>query len=187
MNLRKVNEVWYDLHIQIINELYNMCIRYLESVKIKVKKEYRYISNNSYVFRFIFEERHIKDMTVLISFLRDDLIDSIRLQYSDKTNIVYYKKYKNTMDTYGYFHQNDNKSKTRKLFMSAKKFVKYINHIYHKFYNTDYYNNLQSVTTFLLICKFLKFLPKDIYLIIAKKILFFLFYFFVFNKKVKKK
>ena len=147
-----------------------MCIRYLESVKIKVKKEYRYISNNSYVFRFIFEERHIKDMTVLISFLRDDLIDSIRLQYSDKINIVYYKKYKNAMDTYGYFHQNDNKSKTRKLFMSAKKFVKYINHIYHKFYNTDYYNNLQSVTTFLLICKTQKIFPKDIYLIIAKKI-----------------
>lgn len=58
-------------------------------------------------------------------------------------------------------------------------FIKVSYNKYDKLYNTSYYYNLQSVTTFLLICRNNPIFPKDIYLLISKKILFF----FVLNRK----
>ncbi len=52
----------------------------------------------------------------------------------------------------------------------------FIRKYHYKLYNTQFYNNLRRVTTFLLICKSQPIFPKDIYLLIAKKILFFLFF-----------
>ena len=176
MSLREANVVRMDMHDKIFRELLNMCKRYLESLKIKVSIGFCYIDNNCWIFQFEFKERHMQYMEVAISMMRYDLIFSIRLSYSDKTVVTYNKYYKSSADTRGQFMQNSNKCATRKLFMSAKKFAKYINHVYTKFYNTDYYNNLQSVTTFLLICKHKYIFPKDIYLLIAKKIIFFVWY-----------
>lgn len=51
----------------------------------------------------------------------------------------------------------------------------FIRKYHYKLYNTQFYNNLRRVTTFLLICKSQPIFPKDIYLLIAKKILFFCF------------
>ncbi len=48
----------------------------------------------------------------------------------------------------------------------------FIRKYHYKLYNTQFYNNLRRVTTFLLICKSLSIFPKDIYLLISKMILF---------------
>lgn len=55
---------------------------------------------------------------------------------------------------------------------------------YKKLYSTRYLHNLQCTYTFLIICKKFAIFPKDIYLLISRKILFFLF-FVLKNKKLK--
>lgn len=183
MNFREVNDVRMDMRCKIFHELFDMCKRYLESLKIKIGQFHYYLYRvNCYAFKFNFKERMEKDMVVNIYLLPNDLIDRILLNFSDKTDVIYTKYYKSLNDSYGRFMKNYDINTTRKLFIPAEKFVNYINHIYNKFYNTDYYNNLQSVTTFLLICKHNPIFPKDIYLIIAKKI-----FFFIVTKKKKTK
>ena len=58
-------------------------------------------------------------------------------------------------------------------FVSDDDFIKVSHHKYKLLYNTSYYHDLHSLTTFLLICKLRPIFPKDIYLLIAKKIIFF--------------
>lgn len=57
-------------------------------------------------------------------------------------------------------------------FVKDGDFIKVSHHKYKLLYNTSYYHDLHSLTTFLLICKLRPIFPKDVYLLIAKKILF---------------
>ena len=170
--VKDIDEMRKNTHDAIILELYKICKRYLESENLKIGKD----SKISYKQTYFDVELIVEDFRVYLGFGQDITSYCVSISLLDAYTYLY-KRSSRYGD--GYITKNiDEFSNLRKVYDYFKlptDFIKYINHIYDKLFNTNYYYDLQSVTTFILICKSRPIFPKDIYLLIAKKILFFSF------------
>lgn len=145
----------------------------------------RYVERNGYTFNSFHIRRHICKKQIALTFIRVNLIVSIKLVdlakiyiiattlAPDYHNYMYDSEVGDSLDFSKFTGEN---LEFMKYFISnyqliGETFIKK----YNLLYKTRYYYKLQSVITFLLICKHHTIFPKDIYLLIAKKILFFCF------------
>lgn len=190
-----VNEKKNNMLNLLMKELNGQMVRYIErkfSTKITDKENWRIIEtrdeNSLISFRFslinglnIYISYHFygnmySDKNLIIEYFD---FDDKYILYSSRTVIInHIERYKDKLD--------EQTSKIINYFLEDD-FIIVSNRKYYNLYDSkNYYHNLQSVTTFLLICKTFAIFPKDIYLLIAKKILFFCVFYFE-NKKLKKK
>jgi hypothetical protein len=170
----------------LMKELNGQMVRYLErkfQLEINDGKNWRIIEGGGFPYDnslICFRFGWVNGLNIYISyhFYGNMWSDkNLKIEYFDEQYILYesqpviinqIERYKDKLDEetlkiIDYFLEDD--------------FIIVSNRKYFNLYDSkNYYHNLQSATTFLLICKSQPIFPKDIYLIIAKKILFFLFH-----------
>ena len=167
--VKDIDAIRKNTHDAIMIELYKICKRYLESKNLKICEGSKIRLDKNCFDVILFIETYYR---VFVGFeYGKSYYVSISLSGNYREELYKYSsKYSD-----GYVIENiDWCSSFRKVyeyFKSPTDFIEYISHIYDKLYNTNYYYNLQSVTTFILVCRNNPIFPKDIYLLIAKKIL----------------
>lgn len=161
-----------------LDVLYKHALRYLNSIfEIELDDNYKSIKleNNKFItLRF---KSSAPYFYVSIQFTLYGAFESVEIKGSTRDgNITIYHQYVNKIvQNKTDFIEDMRIRQMTHYFIKYKKFINYVIQKYNRLYKTQYYNNLNRITTFLLICKQKPIFPKDIYLLIAKKILFFVF------------
>lgn len=168
--VKDIDAIRKNTHDAIMIELYKICKRYLESKNLKISGDSKIrLDKNNYFNMILFIETYC----VYLGFEHGKSSYCVSISLSVNYGVELYKYSSKYSD--GYVIENiDWCSSFRKVyeyFKSPTDFIEYISHIYDKLHNTSYYYDLQSFTTFILICRNNPIFPKDIYLLIAKKIL----------------
>ena len=178
LTMEEIDKIRDDMMDKRLGVLYKHTLGYLSSMfNIELNENYMFIYLNRDMIKIQFQRLIIHDyFNALIEFSLSGSLGSVTIKCSTKSGdkTVYHKYTDKILQNKIDLIEDENIKQITQYFINHEDLIKFVMKKYNRLYKTQYYNNLQSVTTFLLICKFLKFLPKDIYLIIAKKILFFL-------------
>ena len=168
----KIRDAMMDKRLRVLNK---HTLRYLNSMfKIELDENYKYIYLNNDMIKIQFHRQFIDGyFDVLIEFSLNGRLGNVIIKCPTIKGLktVYHKYMDKILHNKIDLIEDENMKQITQYFMNHDDFIKFVIKKYNCLYKTQYYNNLQSVTPFLPICKFFKFLPKDIFLIIAKKIL----------------
>lgn len=176
MTMEEIDKIRAGMMDKRLDVLYKHALRYLNSIfEIELDDNYKSIKleNNKFItLRF---KSSAPYFYVSIQFYLYGAFESVEIKGSTRDgNITIYHQYVNKIvQNKTDFIEDMRIRQMTHYFIKYKKFINYVIQKYNRLYKTQYYNNLNRITTFLLICKQKPIFPKDIYLLIAKKILFF--------------